>query len=139
MKSKAPGGQSMKRLVEEWVSFAERDVMTAEEIIDNPLLTRIVAFHCQQAIEKYFKGYLLEHDKPLIRIHNLSKLYEMTKKIKDLEIDEDILVRINDTYIEDRYPGDLGMLPDGVPTNEEAQSFLQFAKEIEAKIKRELR
>jgi HEPN domain-containing protein len=128
----------MKRLVEEWIPFAQRDVMTAEELIDNPLLTRIVAFHCQQAIEKYFKAYLLEHDKPLIKIHDLSKLYDMIKEIKDLEIDEDLLARIDDTYIEDRYPGDLGLLPTGEPTNEQAQSFLQFAKEIETKIKQEL-
>jgi HEPN domain-containing protein len=26
-------------------------------------LQNIVAFHCQQAIEKYFKAYILEHDK----------------------------------------------------------------------------
>jgi HEPN domain-containing protein len=60
-------------------------------------LTNIVAFHCQQAIEKYFKAYILEHDKPLLKIHDLLKLYGMIKQIKDLEIDEDLLSIINDT------------------------------------------
>jgi HEPN domain-containing protein len=128
----------MKRLVEEWISYAERDVMSAKVLIDNPLLTRNVASHCQQAVEKYFKGYLLEHDKPLIKIHDLPKLYGMIKEIKDLELNDDLLARINETYIEDRYPGELGLLPHGIPTDEDAQSFLQFAIEVEVKVKREL-
>ncbi|MHC6203066.1 HEPN domain-containing protein [Breznakiellaceae bacterium SP9] len=80
----------------------------------------------------------MEHDKPLIKIHNLPKLYGMVKEIKDLKIDEYLLARVDDTYVEDRYPSDLGILPDGIPTPEEAHEFLQFAKDIEAKIKHEL-
>jgi HEPN domain-containing protein len=98
-----------------------------------------VAFHCQQAIEKYFKAYILENDKPLLKIHDLPKLHGIIKKIKDFGIDEDILALINETYIEDRYPGELGLLPDGMPTDEQAQNFLEFAKEVEEKIKTELK
>ena len=89
----------------------EKDVKAASVIINEEYLTNIVAFHCQQAIEKYFKAYILEYDRPLLKIHDLSKLYGMIKDIKDLEIDEDLLSIINETYIEDRYPGELGLLP----------------------------
>jgi hypothetical protein len=40
--------------------------------------------------------------------------------------------------IEDRYPGELGLLPDGMPSDEQAHGFLEFAKEIGTKIKTEL-
>ena len=43
----------MKKQVEAWIDFAEKDILTISEIINNPALTNIAAFHCQQAIEKY--------------------------------------------------------------------------------------
>jgi len=46
----------MKKLVEAWLGFAEKDILTVLEIIQNPNLTNIATFHCQQAIEKYFKA-----------------------------------------------------------------------------------
>ena len=40
----------MKKLVEDWIFFADRDLMTAEILIkDDYPFTNIVAFHCQQA------------------------------------------------------------------------------------------
>jgi HEPN domain-containing protein len=128
----------MKKLVNDWITLAEKDVKTASIVINEEHLTNIVAFHCQQAIEKYFKAYILEYDKPLLKIHDLPKLYGIIKAIKDFEIDEDLLSVINETYIEDRYPGELGLLPDGVPSNEQAHEFFEFTKSIEEKIKNEL-
>jgi HEPN domain-containing protein len=128
----------MKKLVNDWIILAEKDIKTASLIINEEYLTNIVAFHCQQAIEKYFKAYILEHDKPLLKIHDLPKLYGIIKQIKNLEIDEDLLSIINETYVEDRYPGELGLLSDGMPSDEQANNFLEFAKHIEEKIKKEL-
>jgi HEPN domain-containing protein len=128
----------MKKLVDDWIMLAEKDVKTASIIINEEYLTNVVAFHCQQAIEKYFKAYILEHDKPLLKIHDLPKLYGIVKEIKDFEIDEDLLSIINETYIEDRYPGELGLLPDGMPSKKQAHDFLGFTRNIEEKIKTEL-
>jgi HEPN domain-containing protein len=44
----------MKKQVEDWILLANNDLRTSEIIIkDEYPLTNIVAFHCQQAIEKY--------------------------------------------------------------------------------------
>jgi HEPN domain-containing protein len=128
----------MKKLADDWITLAEKDVKTASIIINEEYLTNIVAFHCQQAIEKYFKAYILEQNRPLLKIHDLPKLYGIIKEIKDFEIDEDLLSIINETYIEERYPGELGLLPDGMPSKEQAHDFLEFTKDIEGKIKTEL-
>jgi len=45
---------------------------------------------------------------------------------------------INEVYSESRYPGELGLLPDGFPSNEEAKGFIEFAKEVKTKINWEL-
>ena len=129
----------MKKQVESWIGFAEKDILTVTEIIENPNLTNIVTFHCQQAIEKYFKAFLLENEKPLMKIHNLLTLYGTIKEIVDFEFDEDLLSTINDIYLESRYPGEIGLLDDGsMPTVGQASRFFTFAKEIETKIKNEL-
>jgi HEPN domain-containing protein len=129
----------MKKQVEAWIGFAEKDILTISEIIKNPNLTNVATFHCQQAIEKYFKAFLLENEKPLTKIHNLLALYGIIKEIIDLELDEDLLSMINDIYLESRYPGEIGLLDDGsMPTVEQANQFFVFAKEVETKIKNEL-
>ena len=129
----------MKKPVEDWLFYAENDLKTAKILIkeDNPL-TSIIAFHCQQAIEKYFKAYILNNNLPLIKTHDLIKLNDMIKEIKDLGIDETKLIVIKQVYSESRYPGDLGLLPDVLPTDKQAREYIEFSKEIRTIILKEL-
>jgi HEPN domain-containing protein len=121
----------MKKQVEDWILLADRDLKTAEIIIkDEDTLTNIIAFHCKQAIEKYLNAYLIEKDVPLVKTHDLLKLNGMIKAIKDLGIDKSKLTLINEVYIESRYPGDLGLLPEGLPTDKQAEEFIEYAKEV---------
>ena len=124
----------MKKEVEDWLIFAERDIAAAELVIENQHLTGIAAFHCQQAIEKCLKAYLINNDFPLLRTHDLLKLYAQIRKQVDLELNEDTLVMISQVYLDSRYPGDIGLLPDGLPSVDLAQGFLEFAKEVKAVI-----
>jgi len=129
----------MKKQVEDWILLADSDLRAAEIIIkDEHPLTNIVAFHCQQAIEKYLKAFLIDKNVPLIKIHDLIKLNGMINEIGNLNIDEKKLLIINEVYTESRYPGELGLLPDGLPTNKEAKEFLEYAKEIKAIISRSI-
>jgi len=50
----------MKNNTKGWIFFAENDMILVESAIDEPRLTGQVIFHSQQAIEKYFKSYLVE-------------------------------------------------------------------------------
>ena len=130
----------MKKQSEDWITLADFDLKTAEIVMnDDEPLTSIAAFHSQQAIEKYFKAYLVEYDIPLVKTHDLIQLNGMIKEIKDFGIDKDILIKINEVYIESRYPGELGVLPDGIPTNEQARKFIEFAQEVKTTIMHELK
>ncbi len=123
----------MKDKTSGWVFFAEKDVLAASSLIDIASLTGEVAFHCQQAIEKYFKAYLVEHDKQIRKIHDLVKLYSEIKTIKDWNIDESLLEDIGKIYTESRYPDDIGIKSDGLlPTTEEANLYLTFVQKIES-------
>jgi len=131
----------MKKGIEDWCYLAGKDLRAAEELIDDEYYTSIVAFHCQQGIEKYLKAFLLENDQPLQKIHDLIKLYSGVKKLHDFRFDEDKLKFINEVYIDTRYPGEMGLgsLPDGEPSQDQARQFLDFAREVEREILAELR
>ena len=43
----------------DWLYYAHIDLLAANELMEQPLCYNTVAFHCQQAIEKAIKGYLL--------------------------------------------------------------------------------
>ena len=128
----------MKNETSGWVFFANNDMISAKTLIDyaestGAELTGNIAFLCQQTIEKYFKGYLTENGKKFQKIHDLLKLYSEVKSVKDWGLDEIILRDINEIYTETRYPGNIGMTPEGrLPTMEEAKSYLELAKKVEA-------
>ena len=128
----------MKKQAESWLNAAEDDLLVIKEIIDNENLTHMVAFHAQQSIEKSIKAVLEEKEEDIPRIHNLIQLRGRIEKYIQLDIDEDIFNQINELYTDSRYPTDLGLLPDGKPTQEIAKEFNSLAQSICNKIKKYL-
>ncbi|MDR2593097.1 MAG: HEPN domain-containing protein [Chitinispirillales bacterium] len=128
----------MKNKTSGWVFFANNDMISAKTLMEyaestGAELTGEVAFLCQQAIEKYFKGYLAEQDKRIQKIHDLLALYSEVKSTHDWNLDSRVLAEINKIYTIARYPGNIGMTPEGrLPTMEEAKSYLECAKKVEA-------
>ena len=117
----------------EWLKASYDDLDSISYIIDIEHLTNIISFHAQQAIEKSFKS-LLEYKKiPIIKTHNLERLYKQVRDYIEIE-DYDKLELINELYIDSRYPGDMGLLPYGKPTLEDAKRFYKFANEIFNKV-----
>jgi HEPN domain-containing protein len=47
--------------------------------------------------------------------------------------------RINETYIDTRYPGDLGLLPHGKPTISEIEPFIQLCDTLFNRLSNQLR
>ena len=120
----------MKKITSDWFTVAETDLKTAKEVIDNPELTPAVAFHCHQCMEKCFKAVLVENNMEIPKIHNLPKLYALASKHLDIDLDLDQLNRINDVYIDSRYPNELGLLPVGIPSEKIVLSFVKTAEMI---------
>lgn len=89
----------------EWFALGDQDLAAARILLteDGPL--PVVAFHLQQTIEKYLKGYLLSRGWQLRRIHDLEILLQ-----EAIQEDEDFrrfwadCQRITEFYIESRYP-----------------------------------
>ncbi len=65
----------MTPLTREWLRKADEDRRAAHVAFRlRPPLHDIACFHCQQAVEKYFKGLLHELGQPIPKIHDLRDL-----------------------------------------------------------------
>jgi HEPN domain-containing protein len=118
-----------KKLAIEWLKSSYYDLENIKYIINVEYLTHIVAFHSQQSIEKSFKTLIVLYSNKLPKQHDLLKLHTRIKDYLDIK-DENILEDLNELYIDSRYPGDMGLLPYGKPTIDDAKEFYEFANSV---------
>jgi len=89
----------------DWFAHGDLDLQAAEILLAQGGPLAMVAFHLQQAAEKYLKGYLLSTGWALRRIHDLEVLVQ-----EAIAHDADFATfvapcqRITEYYIEARYP-----------------------------------
>jgi HEPN domain-containing protein len=122
----------MKQLTKYWLNAANDDIKTIESIIGDPILTNIVAFHSQQAIEKTLKAIVEEFGLSFLKTHNLQALLLRIEKQIPFSVNELILSELDRLYIDSRYPTDLGLMPHGKPSMDEADRYFQEALNIKS-------
>ena len=66
--------KAFKKQAEEWFERGRHDIETAQLLYDERGYTDSIAYHIQQAIEKYLKGHLVLHGKKPPKIHELDTL-----------------------------------------------------------------
>lgn len=124
-------------LVNKWVMKAERDFITAEKLMEaGEVITDTACFHAQQSIEKYLKAFLIYHQVPFGRTHDLIFLVQ---KCKDIDSDFEKfstpkIDRLTDYAVEVRYPNEFY-----IPSIKEARESYQIANEIRNFVKDKLK
>jgi len=115
-------------LIKNWIIKADNDLKSAhhELSFNEEAVTEAICFHCQQAVEKYLKAYLIFLDIPFKKIHEIGELILLCET-KDNEIGamEDEADILTDYAVNTRYPDSLFM-----PVFEEAQEAAELAKKI---------
>lgn len=125
----------MKQITQDWLEAASIDIESTGYLLQNERLTGQVAFHAQQAIEKALKALIEENGDRVPKVHSLSKLFDSCSIYIDFQFDDDLVIALDSLYIESRYPGNLGLLPEGRPTIKQAQLFYDFAQKVYAAVK----
>jgi len=113
-----------------WLAAAEDDLILIREISSNQSLTHLVAFHAQQAIEKAFKAVIEQHCDNVPRIHALETLLPKVHPYVSFAVEFELLEDLDKLYIDARYPGDFGLLPNGKPTLDDAAQFKELAEDV---------
>jgi len=109
-----------------WSRKALNDLRYAEiDLAAVPPATEDAVFHCQQAVEKAMKAFLVWQDRPFTRTHDLGKLGTQLVEIDPtLEPLVERIVDLTKFAWMFRYPGD-----PVEPTGAEAASILSRARQ----------
>jgi len=93
-------------IIQAWLLKAEHDLATAKIVASQlPDFDDTIAFHCQQAIEKSFKGYLVYLDIEFKPVHDLGYLLNLIgTKDDSLDLYYDRVVRVSRFVVQIRYP-----------------------------------
>ena len=124
----------MRRATKAWLVKAEEDLDAIRALRGNPQLTGVVAFHAQQCVEKCLKAVAEERKRTVLRVHDLRRLWEVVADQFPEVLGIDLLRELTDIYTDSRYPGDLGLMPSGKPTEQDAARFEHFADHVHATV-----
>jgi HEPN domain-containing protein len=120
--------EALRTQAMEWFERGDHDIGSAQLLYDQHGYTDSIAYHIQQAMEKYLKGYLVLKGRKPPRMHDLDVLLDA---VADFEPDVyeryiDLCERATRYYIDDRYPP--GPVPDY--TRSEIGEDLRLAWEL---------
>jgi len=114
-----------------WLGKVASDLRGAEiDLTAVPPLLDDMVFHCQQAAEKALKAYLIWHDQPFRKTHEIEEIGKLCTAIDPtLGPLIDRAAPLSNYAWQFRYPGD-----DPMPTLEEAAEALALAREVVAAV-----
>ncbi|GBR75546.1 DNA-binding protein [Candidatus Termititenax persephonae] len=100
-----------------WREFAEKDLYAAEHLLNmHPAPYEIICYLCQQAAEKYLKGFLIARTaKEPPHIHDLAVLCKLCEKINP--VFSEILYacsELTEYGVQSKYPTDMAIEKDDV-------------------------
>jgi HEPN domain-containing protein len=119
----------------EWVLKAELDFKTADHLCQSgPDYAGGVAFHSQQAAEKYLKAFLVWHQIEFQKTHDIEALLKLTRNVegKLSEILQDAVV-LTPYGVDYRYPGDYPEV-----TENDAERALHLAGRVREEVRSRL-
>jgi HEPN domain-containing protein len=93
-------------ILRNWIEKADHDLGTAQiTCLHIPKFSDTIAFHCQQAVEKYLKAYLIFLDIPVPRTHDLNYLLSLVSDKENIANDIfDQVSELEEFAVEIRYP-----------------------------------
>src|SRR5690349_23405216 len=95
---------ALRAYIESWLSKANHDLLSAQRLIEiEPMILDNACFHCQQAIEKYLKAFLIYHNCDIQRTHNVIFLLSECARFDPVFSEVDPL-NINAYAVQGRYP-----------------------------------
>ncbi len=117
--------------IKQWIDKADSDLGAAKILfIHLPNYKEAVAFHCQQAIEKYLKSYFVYLDHEFRPSHSLIYLLnQISQKDEFSEEYYQMVIKLEGFAVEFRYPNSKV-----IPTDEDLKEAIEIADKIRIQI-----
>ena len=124
--------------INQWVIKANEDLLVVEKLTEFEFIANASAcFHCQQAVEKFLKAFLIANGTEIKKTHNieylLSECSDIDPDFKHIDPKE-----LSDFGVDARYPGDM-YIPSAEETIEYKNLALDIKELVEEKINRILK
>ena len=111
----------------QWLETADSDLTAAKSLLQymQPISYEIICFHCQQAVEKYLKWFLVLQDIEPPKTHDLEELEKQCEAIYPLffEIYEKCSI-LSKYAIKTRYPNEMRV------ERQDMENALEYAKDV---------
>ena len=120
----------MKKASENWIRISERDLRAAKIMLRERDPMSFI-FHLHAAVEKILKGIIEEKGQVPPKIHNLKQLAVEACEVKLDSHHEELLVKLNESFIDSRYPVDIDEFDDLYSKDE----CLKLLQEVEVTFK----
>jgi HEPN domain-containing protein len=133
-------GDPSKELAHLWFQKAENDLLNVQNNLQaEQYASDTVCFHCQQAAEKYIKGFLAWHAIPFAKIHDLLELLKQVQEIADTDTKalEGHLLLLDPYSVAIRYPHEHEDEPDEDEVREAVASALAVRAWVRSKLELE--
>jgi HEPN domain-containing protein len=118
-------------LARRWFQKAENDLLSVQNNLKaEQYASDTVCFHCQQAAEKYLKGFLAWHQMPFAKTHDLLDLLRRLMQISNMDAQmlSDNLLLLDRYSVSIRYPQEYEEEPD----EEEVREAVEAAYAVRA-------
>ncbi len=119
--------------IRQWLTKADEDLLVVQTLTQAGIIApSAVCFHCQQAVEKLLKAYLIANDVHVRRTHNIEYLLAQCTQF-DPTFAEINPQNLSDFSVEIRYPDDMY-----IPSDEEVIEHKTIAFFVREFIERRL-
>jgi HEPN domain-containing protein len=118
----------INQYIKQWLFRADEDIATIQALssLDQSAFGSTICFHCQQAVEKYLKAFLVFNHTDFPKTHDVDYLLNKCMTIDSESFDSIDLKNLTEFGVDIRYPDDFY-----VPTNEEIVYYMDIAKKIQ--------
>lgn len=125
--------QATIAFIKQWLAKANEDLLVVERLTDYEIIaTSAVCYHCQQAVEKFLKAFLIANSIEIKRTHNIEFLLSECS-----DIDKDFAYidpkELSDFAVDARYPGDMY-----IPNENETLEYKSLAFEVKEFVEKKI-
>lgn len=121
--------------IKQWLIKANEDLLVVNKLTELEIIAASsVCFHCQQAVEKFLKSFLIANGVDIKKTHNIEFLLSECADIDKIftEIDPK---ELSEFGVDARYPGDM-YVPDENETLEYKKIAFEVKELVESRIYR---
>ena len=124
----------MKDETDAWLNYAAENLAVAELSLAHSYLNACL-HNAQQAVEKYLKALMIEHELPFKKTHTIFVLWQsLADKGLETGLTEEDCTLLDSVFMPSRYPL-FSILPEAMPDKETCEKCIRIARRVEETIR----